>query len=65
LCPVEDLTLQTHDIGRALAERYGFSDYDAMNVASALVAGCTMLWSKDMPDGLRVEDGLRIMKPFA
>ena len=25
LCPVEDLTLQTHDVGRALAERYGFS----------------------------------------
>lgn len=24
LCPVEDLTLQTHDVGRALAERYGF-----------------------------------------
>ena len=35
LCAVEDLTLQTHDVGRALAERYGFSIYDAMIVASA------------------------------
>ncbi|MBU0644558.1 MAG: PIN domain-containing protein, partial [Alphaproteobacteria bacterium] len=51
LCPVEDLSVQTHDVGRALAERYGFSIYDAMIVASALVAGCTTLWSEDMQDG--------------
>ena len=55
LCPVEALTPQTHDVGRALAERYGFSIYDAMIVASALIAGCTTLWSEDMHDGLLVE----------
>jgi predicted nucleic acid-binding protein len=65
LCPVEDLTLQTHDVGRALAERYGFSVYDAMIVASALVAGCSTLWSEDMQDGLLVENQLRIVNPFA
>ena len=64
LCPVEDLTVQTHDVGRALAERYGFSIYDAMIVASALVAGCTTLWSEDMQDGLMVEGQLRIVNPF-
>ena len=65
LCPVEDLTVQTHDVGRALAERYGFSIYDAMIVASALVAECTTLWSEDMQDGLLVEGQLRIVNPFA
>ena len=65
LCPVENLTLQTHDVGRALAERYGFSIYDSMIVASALVAGCTTLWSEDMQDGLLVEGRLRIVNPFA
>lgn len=65
LCPVEDMTIQTHDVGRALAERYGFSIYDAMIVASALVAGCTTLWSEDMQDGLLVEGRLRIVNPFA
>lgn len=64
LCPVEDLTVQTHDVGRALAERYGFSIYDAMIVASALVAGCTTLWSEDMQDGLLVEGQLCIVNPF-
>ncbi|KAF0677070.1 MULTISPECIES: PIN domain-containing protein [Roseobacteraceae] len=65
LCPVEDLTVQTHDVGRALAERYGFSIYDAMIVASAWVAGCTTLWSEDMQDGQLVEGQLRIVNPFA
>lgn len=65
LCPVEGLTLQTHDAGRALAARYGLSVYDAMIVASALLAGCTTLWSEDMQDGLLVEGQLRITNPFA
>lgn len=65
LCPVEELTLHTHDVGRALAERYGFSICDAMIVASALVAGCRTLWSEDMQDGLLVENQLRIVNPFA
>ena len=65
LCPVEGLTLQTHEVGRALAERYGFSIYDAMIAAAALIAGCTTLWSEDMQDGLLVEGQLRIVNPFA
>ena len=52
-------------VGRALAERYGLSVYDAMIVATALIAGCTTLWSEDMQNGLLVEGQLRIMNPFA
>lgn len=65
LCPVDDLTLQTHEVGRALAERYGFSVYDSMIVSAALIAKCTTLWTEDMQDGLLVEDQLRIVNPFA
>jgi predicted nucleic acid-binding protein len=64
LCPVEDLTLRTHEVGKALAERYSLSIYDAMIVASALVSGCTTLWSEDMQNGLLVEGQLRIVNPF-
>lgn len=64
LCLVEDLTSATHDIGRALGERYGFSVYDAMIVAAALKANCTTLYSEDMQDGLLVEGQLRIVNPF-
>ena len=65
LGPVEDLTLQTHEVGRALAERYNFAIYDAMIVASALIAGCTTLWTEDMHDGLLVEGQLRLANPFS
>ena len=64
LCTVEDLTPRTHTVGRALAERYRFSVYDAMIVAAALLAGCTTLYSEDMQSGLLVEGQLRIVNPF-
>ncbi len=64
LCPVEDMTLHTHEVGRALAERYGFSVYDAMIVAAALIAGCSTLYTEDMQDGLLVEGQLRLVDPF-
>jgi len=65
LCSVEGLTVQTHQVGRALAEKYQLSVYDAMIVSAALIAGCTTLWTEDMHDGLLVEDRLRIVNPFA
>jgi len=36
-----------------------------MIVASALIAGCTTLWSEDLQDGRRIEGRLRIVNPFA
>ena len=65
LCSVEDVTLRTHEVGRALAERYGFSVYDAMIVAAALIAGCPTPWTEDMHTGLLVEGQLRLVNPFA
>ncbi|VDC19825.1 PIN domain-containing protein [Pseudogemmobacter humi] len=65
LCSVEDLTPQTHEVGRALAELYGFSIYNSMIVSAALIAGCTTLWTEDMQDGLQVEGQVRIVNPFA
>ena len=65
VCTVEGLTVQTHQVGRALADKYQLSVYDAMIVSAALIAGCTTLWTEDMHDGLLVEDRLRIVNPFA
>ena len=63
LLSVEAVTVQTHETGVALAERYGFSLYDAMIVAAAVLSGCDTLWSEDMQHGMTV-DGLRIVNPF-
>ena len=61
---VHPLTLQTHDTGMALAERYGLSTYDAMIAAAALGAGCDTLWSEDLHDGMVLESALRVVNPF-
>ena len=64
LLTIYPLTVETHETGLRLAERYGLSTYDAMIAASALDAGCDTLWSEDMQHGMAVEEGLRIVNPF-
>ena len=64
ICGLEPVTLETHLRGLDLAHRYGFSVYDSMIVASALLAGCKILYSEDWQDGQRI-DGLLISNPFA
>jgi predicted nucleic acid-binding protein len=61
---VMPLTIDTHELGLRLAERYGFSIYDSFIVAAALSADCDTLWSEDMQHGLIVEKRLRIVNPF-
>ena len=65
LLPVHAITVEIHETGLALAERYGLSTYDAMIAASALHADCDTLWSEDMQDGMVIENTLRIANPFA
>jgi predicted nucleic acid-binding protein len=64
VCPVEPLTIDTHDIGRRVAERYKLSVYDAMIAASAILAGCDILYSEEMHDGLLIDNQLRICNPL-
>lgn len=62
-CDVVPQTLEVHELGIALAERYGLNVYDAMIVAAALITGCKTLYSEDMHDGLAI-DGLTIRNPY-
>jgi predicted nucleic acid-binding protein len=64
LLTVHPLTVQTHETGLDLADRYGLSVFDAMIAASALRAGCETLWSEDMQHGMTLDAGLRIVNPF-
>jgi predicted nucleic acid-binding protein len=51
---VSPMTTEIHENGLALAERHNVSIYDAMIVASALHAGCGVLWSEDMQNGMTI-----------
>jgi predicted nucleic acid-binding protein len=64
LLTVHPITVETHEAGLRLAERYGLSIYDSMIVASALGAGCDTLWSENMQHGMKLDEGLRIANPF-
>ena len=65
LCPdALPITLDTHKEALALAEKYGYKIYDALIVASALEARCTILYSEDMQDGQVIERQLTIRDPF-
>ena len=65
ICQVEIISLTTIHIAFDIQERYGFSWYDSLIVATALEAGCDTLYSEDMQDGQVIEGRLRIANPFA
>ena len=47
----------------AYARDYGFAFYDALIVAAANSAGCTVVYSEGMHDGQRIRE-LIIRNPF-
>jgi predicted nucleic acid-binding protein len=65
LLTVEPMTIETHETGLAVSERYRLSVYDGLIVGAALLAGCETLWSEDMQDGMVIHDRLRIRNPFS
>lgn len=64
VCKVEPITLETHDLGLRIAERYRFSIYDALIVAAALRKGCGTLYSEDLQDGQSIDGRLVVRNPF-
>jgi predicted nucleic acid-binding protein len=64
VCAVESITVETHDRGLAVFERYRFSLYDSMLVATALIAGAKILYSEDLQNGQIIDRQLRVTNPF-
>ena len=64
VCRVHPLTVEVHERGLALGQRLGVSIYDGTIIASALMAGCTTLYSEDMQDGQVIERKLAVRNPF-
>ena len=65
VCRVEPLGMETHELGLALAERYGFSVYDAMILASAQLADCRVVFSEDLQNDQVIDERLKIINPFS
>jgi predicted nucleic acid-binding protein len=58
------LTVEIHARAVHIAERYGYSIFDALIIAAALHVGANTLYSEDMQDGQEIE-GLTIRNPFS
>jgi len=62
----EVLPVQRHTINKALVlkDRYGYSYYDSLMLASALDGNCKIIYTEDMNDGQIIHDTLKIVNPF-
>jgi predicted nucleic acid-binding protein len=60
---VRDISVLTHEAAIALARDHRLSFYDALIVASAIEAGCDILYSEDMQHGRNI-GSLAIVNPF-
>jgi predicted nucleic acid-binding protein len=64
VCDVKPVTIETHDRALAIVERYGFSLYDSLLIAAALLAGSKLLYCEDLQHGQLIEHQLRIVNSF-
>jgi len=62
---VRRLTAQTVESALTLKDKYGYSYWDSLILASALECGCTLLFSEDMQHNQIIEGTLRIRNPFS
>lgn len=65
VCVTHPLTLEHYDKGMEIAERYRFSFYDSVIVASALLARCKTLYCEDLQQRQTIERQLTVVNPFA
>lgn len=64
ICRTEPLTVEDHDRAGEVLERYRFSFYDSVIVASALRAGCKILYTEDLQHGQVIARQLEVINPF-
>ena len=65
LCPNPvPISLDTHKGAVAIAQKYGYSVYDALIVSAALESSCETLYSEGLQDGQTINQQLTIRNPF-
>jgi len=64
VCKVQPLTVEIHELGLVIAERYGYALYDSMIISAALHAGCATLYNEDMQHGQEIEGRIKLVNPF-
>ena len=63
-CAILPVSMKTLLHALVLHERYGYSYYDCVMLASALENGCTKIYTEDLAAGQMIEDRLLILNPY-
>ena len=61
---VATVSINTIQIALELSERYQYSYFDSLIIASSLEVGCDLLYSEDLQDGQNINNQLTIINPF-
>jgi predicted nucleic acid-binding protein len=61
LCYIDMETIQK---ALSLKDKYGYSYYDCLILASAILNGCQIMYSEDMQHNQLIEGKLKIVNPF-
>lgn len=64
ICSASELSLKTVFNAWKLREKYKYSYWDSLILASALENSCSIIYSEDMQHGQVIEDNLKIINPF-
>ena len=64
ICSASELSLKTVFSAWKLREKYKYSYWDSLILASALENSCSILYSEDMQHDQIIEDNLKIINPF-
>jgi len=63
-CNVNIVNYDTVQKSLNLNEKYGYTYYDSLILASALESGCQRVFTEDMQDGQVIDNRLTIINPF-
>jgi predicted nucleic acid-binding protein len=61
---ISDLNMNIFEQTLKIADKYGFSFWDSMIIASALKNQCNILFSEDLNHGQMIESKLTLINPF-
>lgn len=63
-CEVHAIKPSTLTLALSVFDRYGYTIFDSLIIASALQANCSTLYSEDLHHGQVIEGKIKIVNPF-
>ncbi|EIJ44133.1 putative nucleic-acid-binding protein [Beggiatoa alba B18LD] len=64
IATVINVSIATIQQAWSIGEKYSYSYFDSLVLASALESDCNILYSEDMQNGQTIENCLKIVNPF-